>query len=172
MTPLRIPRLACLTVLIACGEIQVDPDATPEAAEAFCEDYGSICGFGNGLGGDSYANKNDCLTRFVELTPVQRECVAEHVAFADSGDEADNCPSAEGSEPCDAESTFCAQYQRTCGFDNDFGGDPYLDTEDCETRLEALSEERRECVTQHLSFAIEEDESLHCPHTAGEPPCD
>jgi hypothetical protein len=172
MIAVRATMLLCLVPLLSCGEVDTTPDAAPtDPAGIFCADYHAACGFGNDLGGNAYANQADCLARFDTYLTVQRECVLEHVTFAATGDQVTNCARAEGGAPCDADSTFCAQYDLTCGFGNDFGGEPFTDTNDCQTRYDALTDARQTCVQQHLGFAKTGPE-IHCPHAAGAPPCD
>lgn len=173
MSITRAALLACLLVLpVACGEVDVTPDAAPtDPAEIFCADYSAACSFDNDFGGQPYASLADCLSRFAAYNTVQRACVTEHVSFAATGDQASNCPRAEGGAPCDADSTFCAQYDLICGFANGLGGDPFTDASDCQSRYDAFVETRQTCVQQHLGFA-ESDPGIHCPHVAGAPPCD
>lgn len=153
---------------LGCGEVE-----PPSEAEEFCADYGEVCGFENEFGGEAYADESACVEGFEALTPVRQECALEHLTFADGGDAEENCPSAEGGDPCDRETTFCDQYAETCGFGNDFGGDPYEDSTDCRERFDELSSDRQGCVMNHLEFAvIEGDPDIHCPHAEGEPPCD
>jgi hypothetical protein len=172
MTIVRAALLLLLPLSLGCGEVSDTPDARPsDPAEAFCSDYGQVCGFGNDLGGTPYDDRSDCLSRFGAYNTVQRECVTEHMSFAISGDPASNCPRAEGEEPCDLDSTFCAQYDLICGFANSHGGDPFTDASDCETRYAAFDGARQTCVQQHLGFA-ESDPGIHCPHVAGAAPCD
>ena len=167
MITVRALLALCVLLSLACGEV-----TEPGPAEAFCADYRNTCGFDNDLGGDSYLDEGDCVTRFDRFGEVQSECVLEHLAFAVGGDEANACPSAEGAAPCDRESSYCAQYSLTCGFDNDFGGDPHADREDCQARYDGLSPERQTCVLQHLDFARAAEPHIHCPHAEGEAPCD
>lgn len=156
---------------LACGEVE-----PPEDADEFCSDYAAVCGFDNDLGGDPLADEDECLLRFRTFTPAREECAIEHLTFALRGDDEAieaNCPRAEGGDPCDRESTFCRQYEETCGFDNDRGGDPYADADDCRARYDALETERQTCVKNHLEFAVfEADPDTHCPHAEGQPPCD
>ncbi len=72
----------------------------------------------------------------------------------------------------DAAAQFCADYETTCGYGNDFGGDPYLDLTDCETRFNGYTATRQSCVIQHVAFAAGGMASLHCTHAEGLDPCD
>lgn len=65
-------------------------------AKAFCDDYASICGFGDG-----FSDQEDCETTFDGFVSTRQECVVMHLGFAGEGDTALHCPHAAGAAPCD-----------------------------------------------------------------------
>ncbi|HTM21313.1 MAG TPA: hypothetical protein VL172_12420 [Kofleriaceae bacterium] len=72
----------------------------------------------------------------------------------------------------DPAADFCADYAMICGFDNNFGGDPYLDEQDCEDRFNGYTASRQACVIMHVAFAAGGMASLHCTHAEGLTECD
>jgi hypothetical protein len=63
---------------------------------------------------------------------------------------------------------FCTRYGTECGFDA--AGYPSQDA--CETAYDGYDEGRQECVNEHLDNAVNTmNTALHCPHAAGEAPC-
>jgi hypothetical protein len=78
-------------------------------------------------------------------------------------------PDARPSDPAEA---FCSDYGQVCEFDNDLGGTPYASTADCLTRFAAYNTVQRECVTEHMSFAVAGDPNTNCPRAEGGAPCD
>lgn len=172
MTAASTAVLSCLVVLVGCDRVKEAADAAAtDPAEIFCFTYDDACGFGSSPGDQPYASFDDCVSSFEDYNQVRRSCAQEHVTFAAEGDPATNCTGAEGGAPCDPDSTFCAQYDLICGFANDFGGTPYTDADDCQSRYDGFLATRQMCVQQHLGFA-EQDPNLHCPHVAGAAPCD
>lgn len=166
--------IGCSSLALACGEVDVAPDASIDAStdpvQLFCTGYQATCGFGNGLGGDTYTSFENCVDRFTSYNAARRDCTEEHLTFAELADPSTNCAAAEGGNPCDPRSTFCTQYSITCGFGNTLGGTPFTDTADCLARYDAFVASRQECVQLHLTFA-ESSPGVHCPHVAGEAPC-
>ena len=63
---------------------------------------------------------------------------------------------------------FCVDYEMTCGF-----GEPmyFASKEDCvDDYTKKFDAARRECVKTHLGLAAS-NAKLHCPHAAGQAPC-
>jgi hypothetical protein len=62
---------------------------------------------------------------------------------------------------------FCDGCETTCGFG---GADRYANQADCESSYDSYNQDNRNCVEQHLGFAMS-DANTHCPHAAGAAPC-
>lgn len=166
--------IGCSSLALACGEVDVAPDASIDAStdpvQLFCTGYQATCGFANDFGGDTYTSLEDCTDRFTSYNAARRDCAEEHLTFAEIADPPINCLAAEGGDPCDPRRTFCVQYGITCGFGNTRGGQAYIDNADCLQRYDAFVASRQECVQLHLTFA-ESSPDVHCPHVEGAAPC-
>jgi len=64
---------------------------------------------------------------------------------------------------------FCAGYEDTCGFG---GGARYSSAGVCQASFDSYNAERQDCVVNHLGLAVALDPNEHCPHAAGQSPCD
>jgi hypothetical protein len=70
------------------------------AAEAFCTDFGALCGFDV-----AYNSQAECVTTFGGWASTRQACVVEHLGLADdaedgSADETLHCGHAGGEAPC------------------------------------------------------------------------
>lgn len=66
-----------------------------------------------------------------------------------------------------AAKSFCESYGTICGFDS--GG--FANAGECETAYDGFGADRQACIEMHLGFADGGDTATHCPHAAGEAPC-
>ena len=68
--------------------------------DTFCIQYDLVCGFGNPIGGNSYADLQDCEDRFNAYSAERKACVREHLGFAEESSIEIHCPHVEGAAPC------------------------------------------------------------------------
>ena len=62
---------------------------------------------------------------------------------------------------------FCTEYGTVCGFD----GAGYPSQGECETAYNGYDDGRKEGGNEHGYNAAGGNTALHCPHAAGEAPC-
>ncbi|MBX3127562.1 MAG: hypothetical protein KF718_12640 [Polyangiaceae bacterium] len=74
-----------------------------------------------------------------------------------------------GSAGASASQQFCDGFDATCvyGAESNY----YASETDCKTKFEGYDSARRTCVIEHLANAVAGNKALHCPHAAGEAPC-
>jgi hypothetical protein len=169
MNEVRLIALILLPALWSCANVHVTG-----AADGGAGGMGGSGGMG-GVGGIS------CLTAIHQCDDYN-ECTLEECE-ADTG----RCiyVKVPDREPCEIEGTasacqsglcvlpeaaaFCASYEEICGFG---GAEHYEDEVACLAQYAAASIDKRQCIEQHLGFAIASDPQIHCPHAAGAAPCD
>ena len=64
---------------------------------------------------------------------------------------------------------FCEDYQSTCGFG---GVGRYPSVGACLSDFDSFDAGHQDCVINHLGLAAAGDPNEHCPHAAGQRPCD
>ena len=155
-------------------------DATPasERAVAFCMNYASTCG--------DWPSDTPCEEWFDAAAEgnegdgagATKACYEYHLGVAMSMEPETHCPHAAGGAPCvdetpvsDRAVAFCMNYASTCG---DWPSDT-----PCEEWFDAAapgtdgddSGASQACYEYHLGVAMTMDSEVHCPHAAGDAPC-
>ena len=74
--------------------------ASTTTPEAFCTEYGEVCGWGPEM---RFASQADCATKWNNWSATRQACIVTHLGLAQGDDptlKATHCPHAAGAGPC------------------------------------------------------------------------
>jgi hypothetical protein len=82
------------------GSAAADSGSGSSSPDAFCTEYGKVCGWAPEM---RYASQAECVTKFNNWSTTRQACIVMHLGLAEGDDamlKTTHCPHAAGAGPC------------------------------------------------------------------------